>query len=426
MTKPFKTTLAIALTCLLFFPAACTPEEPVILLRSGWQVENIGDVAHTPGFAAIAEKYYPEARVIFWPHYGLLPDEEVQMLGKRFPELEIVTGTLSEEGVASTKELQDAIDRADILVHNSGPSTISWKEAGIFKKTTGKPFGVYGVTYGLYGIPERETLDEAAFLFFRDTVSLEAALMDGVSAAIMGWCPDAAFGLDVEAEEKASAFLEANGLEDGKFICCIPNQRRTPFWEHDYKNRDFDPTVHELNESMRDHDHAPMLRAIEEIVRGTDLKVLVGHEDCTELPIGKTWILDRLPEDVRGRVVWRDTLWNVDEAMSIYRHSVGLFSHEMHSPIICIGNGIPAIVVRWKEQSSKGLMWKTIGLDDWLFDFDNEEDIERYVPAVLEMATNPEESKALAQKARSFVENRQRETIEVMRKTIEGNRMTGD
>ena len=64
----------------------------VILLRSGWQVENIGDVAHTPGFLALAEKYIPEAELIFWPYYGLLPESEVVMLKKRFPKLAIVQG----------------------------------------------------------------------------------------------------------------------------------------------------------------------------------------------------------------------------------------------------------------------------------------------------------------------------------------------
>lgn len=394
-------------------------DTPVILLRSGWQVENIGDVSHTPGFLATVERYYPEAEVIFWPFYGLLPDEEVVMLQRRFPDLTIVRGTLNDAGIASTPELSDAISRADIFIHNSGPSTLSWKEAHLFKATTGKPFGVYGVTYGLYGVPEREVLDEASFLYFRDTVSLEAARRDGVSAPIMEWAPDAAFGADVTDDEKAASYLAAVGLEPGKFICCNPNHRRTPFWEHKFKNRSFDQSVFDRNETMRIHDHAPMIEAIVQIVRNTDLKVLVGHEDYTEIPIGKEWILDELPEDVRPRVVWRDTPWSVDEAIGIYKRSVGLFSHEMHGPILCIANGIPAIVVRWAEQSSKGFMWKTIGLDRWLFDFDNEADIERYVPTVLDMAMHPEASRLTAEKARKFVNERQKQTMDVIRRIVE-------
>lgn len=411
--------LFAALTAIVLMAVSCGKKEaPVILLRSGWQVENIGDVAHTPGFLAVAEKYYPEAEVIFWPFYGLLPEEEVEMLQKRFPKLTIVRGFLNDSGVPSTPELADAILKADIFVHNSGPSTLSWKEAYLFKKTTGKPFGVYGVTYGLYGVPEKDALNEADFIYFRDTISLEIARKDGLKAPVVEWGPDAAFGVDVTDDARAEAFLEAHGLEEGKFICCNPNHRRTPFWEHKFKNRNFDPAVHELNESMKEHDHAPMIEAITRIVRNTDLKVLIGHEDYTELPIGKEWILDKLPEDVRPRVVWRDTPWNVDEAISIYKRSVGLFSHEMHSPIMCIANGIPAIVVRWAEQSTKGWMWKTIGLEQWLFDFDNEDDVKRYVPTVLEMAMYPEKAKETALRAQKFVNERQKETMDVLKSAV--------
>lgn len=390
----------------------------VILLRSGWQVENIGDIAHTPGFLALAEKYIPEAEVIFWPYYGLLPESEVVMLKKRFPKLTIVQGTLSEKGEASTSELSEAISKADIFVHNSGPSMLSWKEALLFKELTGKPYGVYGVTYGLYGTPEKKALNEAAFIYFRDTVSLDRAKQEGIHSPIMEWAPDAAFGTDVTDDDKALAYLKATGLEKGKYICCNPNQRRTPFWEHSFKKRSFDEAVHARNEAMKEHDHAPMIEAIVEIVRKTDLKVLIVHEDETELSIGKDWILDKLPEDVKPRVVWRSTKWTVDEAISIYKYSIGLFSHEMHSPIMCIANGIPAIVVRWVEQSSKGYMWKTIGLDSWLFDFDDEEDIERYVPTVLEMAENPEKSRKIAEEAKRFVNQRQKETMEVIKNII--------
>ena len=410
---------ALLLTAVIVSCNAQSKERPVILLRSGWQVENIGDVSHTPGFVATVEKYLPEADVIFWPYYGLLPDSEVEMLRKRFPQLTIVQGTLSENGGASSEALAEAIQKADIFIHNSGPSMLSWREAMLFKKMTGKPYGVYGVTYGLYGTPEKQALTEADFLYFRDTVSLERARQEGVACPVMEWAPDAAFGADVTDDEKALAFLKANGLEPGKFICCNPNQRRTPFWEHTFKNRPFDKGVNDLNERMREHDHAPMIEAIEQIVRQTDLKVLIVHEDETELAIGKTWIYDRLSKEAQARAVWLDRKWTVEEAISVYKFSTGLFSHEMHSPIMCIANGVPAIVVRWAEQSSKGTMWQTIGLGDWLFDFDNEADVQRYVPTVLHFATHYDEAKQRAEKARAFVNARQKETMEFIRTLIE-------
>lgn len=401
--------------------SASNSKHPVILLRSGWQVENIGDIAHTPGFLALAEKHLPKAEIIFWPYYHYLPDHEVKMLKKRFPKMKIVVGKLSAEGVASTPELADAISKSDILINNSGPATLGWAELTAYKKATGKPIGVYGVTYGLYGTPEKAILSEAEFVFFRDTVSLERAKKEGIHAKIMTWGPDAAFATDVEDKPTAKAFLKANNLEVGKFICFIPKQRHTPSWLHVKKNKPFDAERNARNEAMKDHDHAPMIEAITAVVRQTDLKVLIVSEDETEISIGKDWVWDKLPEDVKQRVVWRNTAWLTDEAVSVYKKSAGLVSHEQHSPIMCIGHGIPALLVRWEEQSSKGYMWETIGLQDWLFDFDKEADIQRYVPAVLDMAKNQKDAKAKAKKARKFVEEKQKQTMKVVEESFQFN-----
>jgi hypothetical protein len=72
---------------------------------------------------------------------------------------------------------------------------------------------------------------------------------------------------------------------------------------------------------------------------------------------------------------------------------------------MCIGNGIPAIVCRWAEQTSKGLMWRDIGLGDWLFDLDKDDELARVADAVLAMAKDPAASKAKAAKARDLVMN---------------------
>ena len=62
---------------------------PHILLRSSWQVVNIGDIAHTPGVLALIEKYIPEAEVILWASDDLSA-EVAAMENHRFPKLKIV------------------------------------------------------------------------------------------------------------------------------------------------------------------------------------------------------------------------------------------------------------------------------------------------------------------------------------------------
>lgn len=399
--------------------AAGRSKQPVnILLRSGWQVENIGDIAHTPAMVALIEKYIPNATVTFWPYYHVLPQDEVAMLKKRFPNLKIVEGKLDAEGKATITALQEAVASADLLLHNSGPATIGWADLTTFKKVFKKPFGVYGVTYGLYGTPEKDILSEADFVYFRDSVSLQKAKDAGIHAKVMAFGPDAVFSIDVTNDESAIAFLSANNLQPGKFMCCIPKQRSTPVWLHKHKNRPFDAVKNERNEAMKEHDHIPLRNAITEVVRKAKLKVLICHEDETQIQIGKDWLLDKLPEDVKPHVVWLGRHWLTDEAISIYKRSAGFFGSEMHSPIMCIAHGIPAIVVRWEEQSSKGIMWRDIGLGEWLFDFDNEEEIKRFVPTVLAMAMNPKQSKAKAAKAQQYAQELHKKSMLVVQNAI--------
>ena len=136
------------------------------------------------------------------------------------------------------------------------------------------------------------------------------------------------------------------------------------------------------------------------------------------MAIGKEMLLDPLPEDVKPRVVWRDNYWLTDEALSTYTRSAGLFGNEMHSPIMAVGNGVPAIVCRFAEQTSKGFMWRDIGLSDWLFDHDQPDEIARLVPTVLELAQNHEAALQYTRKALAFVLERQQQTMATLRQCL--------
>ena len=118
---------------------------PHILLRSSWQVVNIGDIAHTPGVLALIEKYIPEAEVILWAS-GDLSAEVAAMEHHRFPKLKIVKGTIKADGSASNPELAEAIAWSDFLLHGSGPSLVAAKDVAAYVKHTGKPFGVWHYT----------------------------------------------------------------------------------------------------------------------------------------------------------------------------------------------------------------------------------------------------------------------------------------
>lgn len=405
---------AIAATFATQFGAAAR-RAPRILLRSSWQVVNIGDIAHTPGLLALIEKHIPEAEVILWAS-GDLSAEVAEMEHQRFPKLKIVKGAIKSDGKASNAELDDAIAWSDFLLHGSGPSLVAAKDVAAYIKHTGKPFGVYGITHGSYlSGNDKDLLGQARFIFFRDSVSLDYARKEGVTSPVMGFAPDGAFGCDLRDDTKAEEFLKANDLQDGKFLCCLSRLRNTPYWIVDAKKRPFNAEKHARNEAMKEHDHAPLREAIVQVIRKTDLQVLLCPEDMTQMAVGKELLYDELPEDVKPRVVWRDKFWLTNEALSVYVRSAGLFGSEMHSPIMAVGNGIPAIVCRFAEQTSKGIMWRDIGLGDWLFDLDIEEEIQKVPAAVLAMAQDLAAAKAKTEVARQLVTKRQQETMHVLR-----------
>ncbi|MES2595968.1 MAG: polysaccharide pyruvyl transferase family protein [Verrucomicrobiota bacterium] len=373
---------------------------PRIVLRSSWQTVNIGDIAHTPGVLHLLEQHLPEAEIRLWP--SSVSNGVDEMLMKRFPKLKIIKGR--EDILAALKE-------CDFLLHGSGPGFVAQKDVAKWRDQTGKPYGIYCITYASKDAASHDLLTGAKFVYFRDSVSLKYAQDHGVKSPLMEFCPEGSFAVDLRNDAAADAFLKEHQLEQGKFLCCIPRYRNTPYWKIK-KGQAFDEKKHARNEAMKEHDLAPLREAIVQVVKQTDMKVLVCPEDASQMEIGKEMLIDKLPADVKDRVAWRPNYWLTDEALSTYVRSAGLFGAEMHSPIMCIGNGIPAIVCRWAEQTSKGLMWRDIGLGEWLFNIDEESEIPGILPAVLAMAKDPAAAKAKAEKARDLVNELQRKSME--------------
>jgi hypothetical protein len=381
-----------------------------ILLRSSWQTVNIGDIAHTPGMLALLEKHLPEHDVTLWP--SSVDDGVDAMLMKRFPKLKIITNTREAKAEAFAKH--------DFLLHGSGPSIVGQKSIMEWVQKTGKPYGIGGVTWsgsndGGEGV---RVISNAKFAFFRDSVSLELAKKTGAMCPIMEFGPDATFACDLTDEKPATAWLKEVELDEGKFVCCIPRLRNTPYWEIK-KGYAFDPKKQAQNEEMKEHDIVPLRLATVAVARQTPMKVLLCPEDASQMKLNREMIYDRLPDDVKPKVVWRERYWLTDFAQSVYKRSAGLFGNEQHSPILCIGSGIPAVVCRFKEQTSKGFMWKDIGLGEWLFDHDVDEAEKGLTPAVLAIVNDLARARAKALKAKSFADARMKRMMDVLRAELE-------
>lgn len=405
---------------------ACSPASgavpgraPRLLLRSSWQTANIGDIAHTPGMIALLQKRLPEVRVTLWP--TSIDNGVGRLLREKFPALEIIDPTGS--------DLRRAFRDCDFLLHGSGASIVARRDLERWRNETGKPYGVYGVTLARQNSWETEprsaaslardveVLDRARFVYFRDTPSLALARELGASCPVMRFGPDAAFACDLRDDPLADAFLVTHGLEAGRFLCCIPRLRYTPYWKID-PDTPFDPKRHTRNEQMKEQDHEPLREAVVRLVEQTDMKVLVCPEDRTQMAVGKELIVDRLPKPVLERVVWRPDYWLTGEATSVYRRSAGLFGAEMHSPILCVGQGVPAVVCRFHEQTTKGLMWRDIGLGDWLFDLDSSKDRRRVAPTVLDIAERPTAARERVAAAKDLVDSRQDAAMQTLREEL--------
>ncbi len=400
-------TAAAAAAGLSFASAQSAKPTKKILLRSSWQTVNIGDIAHTPGMLTLFERHFPECEVTLWPSHVNNGVEE--MLMQRFPKLKIMAST------AAAK--QAAFDSCDFLLHGSGPGIVGQKSIIEWAEKTGKPYGIGGVTWQ-FSEQGLDVISDAEFCFFRDSVSLQLAKDKGATCPVMEFGPDATFACDLTNDAAAAAWLKEVGLEDGKFMCCIPKLRNTPYWEVK-ENYKFDPVKHARNEEMKEHDIAPLRDAVIALVKQTDMKVLLCPEDGTQMKLNKEMIYDKLPDDVKKRVVWRQDYWLTDFAQSVYDRCAGLFGNEQHSPIMCIGHGIPAIVCRFKEQTSKGFMWKDIGLSEWLFNHDFDEPAKLLTPAVLAIANDQATARATAAKGKAVADARMQRMMEVLRATVE-------
>ena len=399
------------------------PKPRRVLYRAGWRTGNIGDVGHMPGFLELMRQYLPDVNVTLWPNEVI--GGVAEMLRRNFPRLKIAQ---------SEAEIRAAFSECNFMAHGSATSLAQPDHVARWHQKTGKPYGVYGITLAAAGDKaqalvfnpgltdkQRGILNGARFLYLRDGVSLKFARDTGIQCPITEFGPDSAFGIKVRDDAKAVPFLRENGLEDGKFLCVIPRLRNMPFWGVNRPPQtDFDKAKHAVNEQFKETDFAKVRAAVVAFVRETGMKILLCPECEDHMILNKEMILERLPGDVRAKTVWRSTYWLTDEAVGVYARAKGLLSMDMHSPIMALANGTPAIVCRWWQQTSKGTMWRDIGLGDWLFDMDEEGDSDNITRAVLSFARDPKTTQARVAKAMAFVHERQRATMTVLARELKG------
>ncbi|HWL10379.1 MAG TPA: polysaccharide pyruvyl transferase family protein [Planctomicrobium sp.] len=402
------------------FPSAAkaAPPQKTVLLQCAWAVKNIGDIGHTPGTLRFLEQYLPEANVILWA--GNTNQQVDSMLKKRFPKLEVVKGSLSQKDGA----VQEAIARSDFFLR--GPGMGQSTDFMRYCNKIGKPWGLQGQSYfpdmvtGPRGEEHIALLNEASFMYCRDSKTLKTLQDAGVKPPVLEFGPDGCFGIDVRDEEKALARLKKHGLEEKKFITIqLRTHSPTTPGVDDKRPQKLNP-LHPTPENIADDTRRAKVYQdlIKMWVKETGWKVVIAPEVYKEMEYNKKFIYDPLPNDLKKHVVNFDEFWNVDEACSFYARAHTVICHEPHTPIMALAVGTPMMHTFSEFHSPKCWMFKDIGLEEWAPEFDSTP-AEKMFEILMGIHQDYSAAEAKVKKAMAYVEERAASQMNVLRGVLQ-------
>ena len=344
-----------------------------LVLQSAWDTVNIGDIGHTPGTLRVIEEHLPGLKVVLW---AMKLDERVTaMLQRRFPKVEILQGNLFKDG-EKDRRLQEAVKNCDLFIRNSGMGQdITFMQ---FCRKHGRPYGLFGQSYfpsmieGEGADERRDLLNHAAFIYTRETKTLDILRNGGVKTPVLEFGPDGCFGIDVRDDERGLATMKKLGLEERRFITLQlrTNTAKLPGVD-DTRTPKLNPLHPTPQQQADDERRAAKYRELVTLwVQKTGHKVLIAPEVRKEMEHNKRLIHDPLPPEIRRQVVNLEYFWNADEAASVFARAHTVVCHEPHSPIIALANGTPIIHTYSEFHSPKCWMFKDIGLPEWLLEMD--------------------------------------------------------
>ncbi|PSL02718.1 polysaccharide pyruvyl transferase WcaK-like protein [Haloactinopolyspora alba] len=363
-----------------------------VLLRTAWQVDNLGDVAHVPGAIRALQKH-GGAEVILWPLD--LGTRERQLIAEIHPDVEIVDGEVSDSGLPTDSDVLAAWERADVFVHGPGASPMLGKEIDGWRAHTGKPYGYFGVTADPVCPPTlatlaeidkmidllledymddelRERLEGAEFFYARDSLSLKYLRGQKLQGVRLEFGPDATFEFTHRDDDAAEAFLQRFGLTERQFGCFVPRVRYAPYPQMKRRH----PTREQqrraaLNQVTCSEDLDAFAGIVTDWVRttGTPAAVVPEMSYVHELALGH--LPERLPEDVRDRVHVLDRYWPLEEMSGVYARAAVVVSMDCHSPIIAAAQGTPTFYVRLPTETTKGRMYADLGDPDMVVEIED-------------------------------------------------------
>jgi polysaccharide pyruvyl transferase WcaK-like protein len=364
-----------------------------------------------------------------------------EFLLRSFSNLRIAEGAVR-NGQPDTPELAAAWREAGFLLHSSGSGFPACADVNAWRIATGKPYGVFPVsTDPVSGIGSgrlveggtlaelraaslrlppnslsqimRNVIDHSSFMFCRDTISLNYLRAQGVKPPLLAMGPDTQFGMTLKDTTRGEAYLRASGLDRERFICVIPRLRYTM-----HRTRQPDDDIREkINNEHVQHDMQMLVDVMVQYIKATGNKVLVCPEMTYQIELGKKYLVDPFPTNLKSKVVWRDTYWLPDEAAAVYANASAVVSIECHSPIISLVQTTPTFYVRQPTDTCKGQMYPDLGLGDWLFEIDKV-DGSLVWQRLKHVLADPRAAHAKATAAMSLVHHKQEEMGNALRQAL--------
>jgi hypothetical protein len=361
--------------------------QPRILVHSGWNRYNFGDVAHTPGLLALLQAHIPEAEVRLW--MSSYPEWLSPYIGARFPGVECFAGQLGGAHGPTDAAVEEAFGWADLFLYNSGPvfnhghelipggpvRTSGWRGFDwnatmapvakvCYALSRGVPFGLFGQSFIHIAPPADavlpDILSRAAFVSTRETESLAYLRRLGVRAPDMGFTPDAAWAFDLRDDERVVPWLRGLGLEEGRFLAMTTRY----------------PPIGVDEAWDRQRQVAFFGQVVADWVETTGLPIVLIPEMARSIALNRELIYEPLPDALKAHVVLDDSLWTPEEdfwtpdmAQSVISRARCYLNVDHHGILQGMGGaGVPCVHPRQPQAGRKARVLEDIGLGTWLFD----------------------------------------------------------
>ncbi len=335
--------------------------------------------------------------------------------------LEVYSKELVEELRENNPAAFNAFTDAGFVYYNSG-TTLNYGRLGvkniwgytlplamplIIARRLGIPYGIGSQSFDALEWPMdllyKKLFADAAFVYCRDTDSLNYLSQRGLTNKFSGYRPDSTFFFNIFDETWADDFMTRNQLQTEQFMSIMLRIS-------DAKPIFNDPTGGTVSEDRKLDQMRKMKILIEEWIKQTNCKVLICHETRHTLETARKYLYDILSEEAKENCVYMDSFWTCEQAFSIFKRSRIVTSMEMHSIIMAINVGTPVIHNPFDECGRKKYMINDLGLQDYLIDIDSCTD-NAMLDAAMQIHNNYPAVKQYLQDLKPALEARMTETL---------------